>query len=184
MEIEKLNIDRSWTLFLDRDGVINKRLVGDYVSKWEDFEFLPGVLDAIRIFTSHFDRIFIVTNQQGIGKGLMSDSDLEFIHKEMLNEIESNKGKIDKIYYCPDLRSKEGNYRKPNPFMGFKAKEDFPEIDLQKSIMCGDMESDMHFGRNCGMYTIMIGGKKLKNKKQIDFNFDSLIDFAKELEKL
>ena len=79
-----LNIDKSWSLFLDRDGVINTRLVDDYVKCWEDFEFLPGVLEAIKCFNKLFSTIVVVTNQQGIGKGLMKVETLNNIHKKMM----------------------------------------------------------------------------------------------------
>ncbi len=74
-------IDESWTLFLDRDGVINRRLMGDYVKSLDEFEILPGVLGAIKNFSKKFGRIVIVTNQQGIGKGLMTNEDLNAVHQ-------------------------------------------------------------------------------------------------------
>ncbi len=72
------------SLFLDRDGVINERIVDGYVTRPEDFRLLEGVLEAMVIFARRFDRIFMVTNQQGIGKGLMSVGDLELIHNSFL----------------------------------------------------------------------------------------------------
>ena len=101
MTLKNLNIDDTWCLFLDRDGVINKRVEGDYIKKWEEFEFLPGVLEALHIFSGVFDKIFVVTNQQGIGKGLMTEIDLEHIHDEMIQEIKINGGRINKIYHSP-----------------------------------------------------------------------------------
>ncbi len=86
-----------WSLFLDRDGVINKRLVGDYVKKTEEFVFLDGVLEAIATLSTKFNRIFIVTNQQGIGKGLMTEKDLKQVHDSMEKEIVEHAGKIDRI---------------------------------------------------------------------------------------
>ena len=74
-------IDKSWTLFLDRDGVINKKLENDYVKTIDEFEFLPQVLEAIKQFSSHFQKIVIVTNQQGISKKLMTENDLEKVHQ-------------------------------------------------------------------------------------------------------
>ena len=91
------------SLFLDRDGVINKKLEGRYVSRWEEFEFMPNALPAVNILSKLFKRIFIVTNQQGIGKGIMSQNDLLFLHQRMIKEVEKASGKIDKIYFCPHL---------------------------------------------------------------------------------
>ncbi|MFA5541921.1 MAG: HAD-IIIA family hydrolase, partial [Bacteroidales bacterium] len=101
------------TLFLDRDGVINTRLVDDYVKTWKEFEFIEGVLEAISIFSKEFDRIFIVTNQQGIGKGIMSEEDLDKIHSRMIEEIEAKGGRIDKIYFCKHLAKENHIDRKP-----------------------------------------------------------------------
>ena len=86
------------TLFLDRDGVINKKLDGKYVKNWEEFTFIPNVLSSISKLSRLFNRIIIITNQQGIGKGLMSKNDLFFLHQKMLKEIEKAGGKINKIY--------------------------------------------------------------------------------------
>lgn len=170
-------IDGGWTLFLDRDGVINVRIIDGYVTNIEEFEFMQGVVEAFKIFKEKFQRIIIVTNQQGVGKGIMSNEDVETVHRHMVKEIEVHGGKIDKVYYCPQLKSVPDNYRKPSPKMAFFAKDDFPEIDLSKSIMIGDMNSDIEFGKNAGMKTVFVGDNELKQIP--DDRFDSLYDFAK-----
>ena len=152
----KGKIDKSWTLFLDRDGVINVRLIDDYVKNINEFEFLPGVLEAFKIFAEKFGRIIIVTNQQGVRKGLMTLHDVEEVHKFMLKEIENQKGRVDKIYVCPQLKSDPDNFRKPSPRMAYMAQHDYPEINFEKSIMIGDSNSDIEFGKNAEMYTILI----------------------------
>lgn len=173
----KNTIDNDWTLFLDRDGVINVRIIDGYVTKIEEFEFLPGVIEAFKIFKNKFNRIIVVTNQQGVGKGLMTEDDVKKVHDFMINEVENHDGKIDKVYFCPQLKSVPDNYRKPSPKMAYMAKEDFPEIDLSKSIMIGDMNSDVEFGKNAGMMTVFIGDNELKLIP--DGRFNSLYDFAK-----
>ena len=173
----KNTIDNDWTLFLDRDGVINVRIIDGYVTKIEEFEFLPGVIEAFKIFKNKFNRIIVVTNQQGVGKGLMTEDDVKEVHDFMINEVENHDGKIDKVYFCPQLKSVPDNYRKPSPKMAYMAKEDFPEIDLSKSIMIGDMNSDVEFGKNAGMMTVFIGDNELKQTP--DGRFNSLYDFAK-----
>ena len=172
----KGKIDKSWTLFLDRDGVVNVRLIDDYVKNINEFELLPGVIDAFKIFAEKFGRIIIVTNQQGVGKGLMKMQDVETVHKYMLQEIENHKGRIDAIYVCPQLKSDPDNFRKPSPRMAYMAQHDFPEIDFDKSIMIGDSNSDIEFGKNAEMYTILIGDEPVKCKP--DSKFESLIKFA------
>jgi len=174
------NIDNSWSLFLDRDGVINRRIFGGYVSTWQEFEFLPEVKDALRVFSKVFKLIFIITNQQGLGKGIMSESSLVEIHSKMISEIEKAGGRITKIYHCPDLAQKQDNCRKPSPFMAQKAKADFPEIDFNKSIMIGDSKSDILFGKNSNMYTVL---QKTSENVSVsaNMNINNLMEFAKML---
>jgi len=144
------SIDKSWTLFLDRDGVINNEKHLEYVNTWDEFTLYPGVLEAIKTFSKKFGRIFIVTNQRGVAKGLTRLEDLELIHKNLLQSIEQAEGKIDKIYFSTDMEDTSVN-RKPNTGMGLQAKKDFPEVEFSKSIMIGNTLSDMEFGRNLGV---------------------------------
>lgn len=174
------NIDNSWSLFLDRDGVINRRIIGGYVSSWEEFEFLPEVKSALSIFSNVFKYIFIITNQQGIGKGIMSESSLVEIHSKMISEIEMAGGRITKIYHCPDLAQKQNNCRKPSPFMAQKAKADFPKIDFTKSIMIGDSESDILFGKNSDMYVVLHETSE-DVSVSANMNINNLMEFAKML---
>lgn len=173
-------IDKSWTLFLDRDGVINKRIYGGYVTSWDELEFLPGVVEAISIFSGLFKYIFIVTNQQGVGKGLMNIDQLNSIHEDMIKEISLEGGVINKVYFCTDLADTPDNCRKPGVFMAEKAKEDFPDIDFGKSIMIGDSDSDIMFGRNAGMKTILHKSEEIVTI-DADFKVDSLLEFAEML---
>lgn len=149
------NVDHSWTLFLDRDGVINKRIFGGYITDFQDFDFLPGVLTAIRDFSMIFNNIFIVTNQQGVGKGIMTLDELNQIHHSMIDEIQRNGGNITQVYSAIELADSDLVQRKPNPYMGLKAKQDFPDIDFNRSIMVGDTDTDLLFGKNCGMKVVL-----------------------------
>jgi histidinol-phosphate phosphatase family protein len=182
MKLSELKIDKTWTLFLDRDGVINLHYPNDYVKKWEEFYFLEGVLDALKIISTRFRRILIVTNQQGVGKGLMSEDDLKNIHAEMLKEIRKYGGRVHMIYTATEkVENDFWQLRKPETGMAKRAKKDFPEIDFSKSIMVGDSVTDMQFGKNAGMFTVFLGDdSKLKEEEKplIDFYFDSLSMFA------
>lgn len=182
--INPIDIDKSWTLFLDRDGVINDEKHEDYIHKWEEFKFYDGVKEALKIFAEKFGKIFIVTNQRGVAKGLTKLEDLELIHKNMVKEFEDAGGRIDKIYYSIDFEIDHPN-RKPNPGMGLQAKKDFPEIDLKKSIMIGNTLSDMKFGRNLGVgITIFLPTNRKDvawNHQDIDMVFENLISVAKAL---
>jgi len=180
MTLKSLNINKDWTLFLDRDGVINKKLENDYVKHWIEFEFIEGTLDALKILNTIFGNIVVVTNQQGIGKGIYRTEDLELIHKNMLYEVNYLGGRIDKVYFSPYLSSQNHPTRKPGIGMAMAAKNDFPAINFNKSIIVGDSLSDMEFGRNAGMKTVFISEEK-NNDNKIDFNFPSLIEFTLNL---
>lgn len=153
-------IDKTWTLFLDRDGVINKKRDNDYVKSIEELEILPNAIEAITNFSKYFGRIIIVTNQQGISKGLMTEDDLAEVHKHLLEKVNENGGKIDAIYHAPQLARAGSTMRKPEIGMALKAKEKFPEIDFKKSIMVGDSLSDMEFGQRANMTCIYIHSDK------------------------
>ena len=173
-----INIDNSWSLFLDRDGVINEKIENDYVKNWDEFKFKDGVLQAVAGLGKIFGRIFIVTNQRGVGLGVMTEDKLNEIHGKLLSEITSLSGRIDKIYYCTAVDNC-AECRKPNIGMGLKAKSDFPEIEFSKSIIVGDSISDMEFGKNLGMKTVFIGDKSKYEEVGCLLNFNSLIDFYK-----
>jgi D-glycero-D-manno-heptose 1,7-bisphosphate phosphatase len=177
-------IDKSWTLFLDRDGVINIEKYQDYVYKYHEFIFYDGVTEAIKSLSDLFGLVIITTNQRGVGRGLMTEADLLDIHNNMMRDIEAGGGRIDRIYYCV-ADDKNDPCRKPNPGMIFQAAKDFPAIDLKKSLIVGNNMSDMEFGRNAGIHTVFV---KTTNPEQplphpaIDLAYEGLPDFAKALQ--
>lgn len=181
--LKQLDINGDWTLFLDRDGVINHEKNEDYIRHWGEFEFYAESLIALPLLAQKFNKIIITTNQKGIGKGLMTDADLANIHQHMTNKILELGGRIDAIYYCSDLNNDSYN-RKPQPGMAFQAKTDFPNIDLNKSIIVGNRMSDMEFGRNAGMRTVYLATTHPEAPfpdTRIDDRFDHLFQFAQAL---
>lgn len=176
------NINSSWTLFIDRDGVVNYEKHLDYIQTWDEFKFYEGVKEAFNIFSKTFGLIVMITNQRGVAKGATKLEDLDVIHKNMLQEITESGGRIDKIYFCPDMESPN---RKPNTGMGLQAMKDFPQIDLSKSIMIGNTLSDMKFGRNLGVaINIFLPTTRKEvplNGPDIDLVFNDLISVAKAL---
>ena len=162
--------------------MINDEKHLDYIHTWDEFKFYDGVKEALEIFNKKFRTIIMVTNQRGVAKGLTKLEDLELIHKNMLQEIEDSKGRIDKIYFCTDMESEN---RKPNPGMGLQAMKDFPEIELSKSIMIGNTLSDMKFGRNVGIAINIFLPTTRKDvdthDDSIDLVFDDLVSVAKAL---
>lgn len=159
-------------IFLDRDGVINKRLIGDYVKRIKEFKILPKVRDALIEFKRLGYLLIIISNQQGVGKGLMSEKDLERVHKYMMKRLTE----IDDAYYCPALEG-TSNCRKPQNGMILKAKKDW-NIDLTKSWMIGDSESDIICGKRSGCKTIRIVENN-NEKTSADFTAKDLFECIK-----
>jgi D-glycero-D-manno-heptose 1,7-bisphosphate phosphatase len=179
------HINKSWTLFLDRDGVINYENPGTYVRNWGEFIFYPQAAENISYFNKRFLHLILATNQRGVTKAMMTLTDLENIHANMLKGIEEKGGKIDRIYYCVDEEA-SSPCRKPNPGMAFQAVKDFPGIDLKKSLMVGNNISDMLFGKNAGMKTVFLRTTKPDQElphKDIDLYFNNLDEFSAALQK-
>jgi HAD superfamily hydrolase (TIGR01662 family) len=177
------DIDQSWTLFLDRDGVLNVEKDQDYIRNVQEFVFYDEVLSHFAILNKIFGKVILVTNQRGIGKGLMTEQDLHEIHKHLERELNQHNAHIHQYYFAPDLDRNSPN-RKPNIGMGLQAKNDFPEIDFEKSIMIGNNISDMEFGKGLGMKTVYVNTTKPRtdSHEYIDLLVDSLPDFCKMME--
>ncbi len=182
--LKNLNIDKTWTLFLDRDGVINKTNNNDYIAEWEQFVFQPDVMDALKKLSGIFGKIIIVTNQEGIGKGMITEESLSAVHEKMLEEIRKNGGKIDKIYFSRDEKKYNNTRRKPNIHMAVEAKKDFPEIDFKKSVMVGDSITDMEFGFKMKMNNVFLcddTDAERNHDQLINYTFNNLFEFSQSL---
>ncbi|GAO45309.1 D-glycero-alpha-D-manno-heptose-1,7-bisphosphate 7-phosphatase [Flavihumibacter petaseus] len=176
-------IRRDWTLFLDRDGVINIEKEADYIYHPGEFVLYDGVLDALEILKTRFGRIVMVTNQRGIAKGLMTEKDLHDIHDHMLELFSSRGVVIDEIYFNSSLDDEHPD-RKPQPGMAYKAKAAFPQIWFEKSVMVGNNLSDMLFGRNAGMHTVFLlttSPDQPLPHPAIDLAFNDLLNFAQAI---
>lgn len=147
--------DNTWTLFLDRDGVINIEKQADYINHWDEFVFYQNAEKSVANLSQLFLHTIIVTNQKGVGKGITPLDELTRIHKNMTAAVQKEGGDIHAIYFCADLDA-TSTHRKPNAGMAFDARNNFPGIDFSKSIMVGNNGSDMKFGRNVGMTTILL----------------------------
>ncbi len=139
-------------VFLDRDGTINKDV--GYPNSFNVIEIYPYSIEAVRKLNESGLLAVIVTNQSGIGRGLIVEKNLHDIHQKMSDLFARQKARFDGIYYCPHyLFSPDPEYRdecqcrKPNPGMGLKAAEDL-NIDLKNSYMVGDKVEDVQFGLN------------------------------------
>jgi len=146
----------SWTLFLDRDGVLNRKPPPDqYIRNWAEFEWFPGARDAVRRLSHAGLRILIATNQQGIAKGVMSQADVDDIHRHLIDEVALAGGKIEKIYVCPHLAG-TCDCRKPGIGLFQQAQRDFPDIRFDRSIVVGDSPTDIEAGKKLGSRTVQI----------------------------
>lgn len=145
-------------MFLDRDGVINEVLTSrvKFVNKPKDFYFLPGVPEAIKKLNDYFDYVFVVTNQGGVGLGFMKEAQLIKIHEHMVNELKKFGAIVHDVAFCPHKPKAGCACRKP----GSKMIEDLGkkyEINLSKSYMVGDTDTDIQAGKKAGTKTIFLG---------------------------
>jgi D-glycero-D-manno-heptose 1,7-bisphosphate phosphatase len=141
-------------VFLDRDGVINQNRE-DYVKSWEEVEFLPGVLDALKELASSNYLIFVLTNQSAVGRGLLSLTSLDSMHHQMKTVIENQGGRIDGFYYCPHHPDEHCACRKPAPGLLLKAAADH-DLQLAQSFFVGDARSDVEAAVNAGCQPVLV----------------------------
>jgi D-glycero-D-manno-heptose 1,7-bisphosphate phosphatase len=147
---------RPSAVFLDRDGVINRKAPeGEYVTRWSEFAFLPGALDALRALAGAPVRVVVATNQRGVARGRMTAGDLAAIHARMRGAVREAGGRIDAIYHCPH----EGgcDCRKPAPGMLLRAARELG-FDLRQSALVGDRASDMAAAGAVGALRVLVGG--------------------------
>lgn len=179
-------VGRQWCLFLDRDGVINRQIVGDYVRHWQQFDWLPSASEALKLLRRWAPRLVIVTNQQGIGKGLMTSCDVAVIHDCIQKEIAADGGPvIDAFQVCPHLESAACSCRKPQPGLVLDWLQKHTDVDPSLSVMVGDSTSDLELAQNIaaevgGCAAIKIGISD--RGARVDASFDSLFEFATVVE--
>lgn len=136
-------------LFLDRDGVIIENRA-NYVRSWDDVEIYPQALQALAQIRNAPYKIFLVTNQSAVGRGIIPFSTAEAINKKLVQEIERASGRIDAVFMCPHAPDEGCDCRKPEPGLLLQAAAMFP-VDLGRSIMIGDALTDLEAGRAAGV---------------------------------
>ena len=137
-------------VFLDRDGVINVAPEkGAYIRTWEEFRFLPGITDWIRLFNALEYLVIVVTNQRGVALGLIESRHLNEIHANMVQELARQGARLDDVFYCPHHED-ACLCRKPKPGLVLAAQQKWT-IDLERSLMIGDSSSDEQLAENCGL---------------------------------
>jgi len=151
----KLRSVKSKAIFFDRDGVVNERILGGYVRSWDAFHFLPEVGETLMEIKSRGYLAIIITNQRGVGLGLMTANDLKDIHETMQQELRDKYGvKFDDIISCSDANNESGR-RKPSPAMLLEAQAKY-DIDMPASWMIGDTASDIEAGNRAGTKTAFL----------------------------
>jgi D-glycero-D-manno-heptose 1,7-bisphosphate phosphatase len=152
-------------IFLDRDGVLNRKLPeGVFVSTWEQFEWLPGAIEAVARMTRAGWTVLVVSNQRGIALGMLTVAQLDRIHEEMRADLERQGGRLDEIYYCPHDR-RQCHCRKPGIGLFEQALQQFPQANAQNSVVIGDSLSDIQAGKRLGMRTVFISGDATTQKE-------------------
>lgn len=145
-------------IFLDRDGVINRKAPeGQYITRWEDFHFLPGIAEGIASLNHAGFRVVVVTNQRCVAKGLISEPELKSLHERMLKTLEGKGAIVEAVFYCPHDSEARCDCRKPEPGMLQQAARAL-ELELKSSWMIGDSESDVEAGRRAGSKTVLLTG--------------------------
>jgi D-glycero-D-manno-heptose 1,7-bisphosphate phosphatase len=152
------------TVFLDRDGVINEKLPeGSYVTRWAEFQLLPGVAEAIARLNQAGQRVVVVSNQRGISLGLYTAAAVLDLHSALQELLARSGAHVDGFYFCPHDRG-ECNCRKPLPGLFEQAVAEFPDITAQTSAMIGDSKVDVEFGRRLGMKVVFVDGDPKRQK--------------------
>lgn len=151
MEME----EKDKVVFLDRDGVINRVLRNGYVRSWKEFVFLPGSLSAIRELRLSGFQIFIVSNQAGVGKGIVGQQALQDIHARLLKRIEEESGEVKAVYFCQHRPEENCRCRKPEPGLLLAAARDY-KINLSRTYLVGDTIKDIQAGQKVGAFTILV----------------------------
>jgi D-sedoheptulose 7-phosphate isomerase len=146
-------------IFLDRDGVINERVAKGYVTSWEQFRFIDGMVEAIASLATLDLPIIVVSNQACIGKGLLNEPALESITRRFVADIQRGGGRVDAVYYCPHRPDEKCGCRKPNPGLLEQAGRDW-QIELGRSVMVGDSASDLDAAAAVGCGAILVDPAK------------------------
>ncbi len=142
-------------VFLDRDGVINENLDGGYVTRWELFRFLPGVLPALATLRRHGYPVVVITNQAAIGRGLVPAVVVEEIHRRMCAAIQEAGGYVEAVLYCPHHPDEHCACRKPQPGLLLRAAAEL-RLDLARSIFIGDHVTDVQAGLAAGCRPMLV----------------------------
>ncbi|MFH1052464.1 MAG: HAD-IIIA family hydrolase [bacterium] len=172
--MENSKIEYKKAIFFDRDGVVNMRAVKDYIKNEDEFQFLPDFLDFFQKIVKTDYLVFLITNQQGVSKGLMTEEQLQSVLSFMQERLVEKFGKgFDDIFYCTDLADSGSYFRKPNPGMIMNTVDKW-NLNGQKSWVIGDSPSDVTAGRRAGLKTVLLGDYKIEDISDADYIIKNL----------
>jgi D-glycero-D-manno-heptose 1,7-bisphosphate phosphatase len=159
-------------VFLDRDGVINRKLPeGQYVTHWGEFELLPGVESAVVALNRTGRTVIVISNQRGIALGIYTTEQLERLHSQLQDHLMAHGARIDGFYYCPHDEG-QCTCRKPNTGLLEQALRDFPSASPDRSILIGDSLSDIQAARSMGIRSIFIDSRRENQKAGAEKAFE------------
>jgi len=163
-------------IFIDRDGVIVED--PSYVHKIEDFKLVPNAIQGLKLLKDF--KLFIITNQSGIGRGIYEIKDFFKFNKHLINALKDYNIKIEKTYFCPHKPEDNCECRKPKTRFLKEAEKEFG-VDLKKSLVIGDRKSDIEMGKIAGCKTILVltgNGVNAKDEVKPDYAAKDLLDAA------
>ena len=167
---------RGGAVFLDRDGVINRRIQDGYVTRLSEFEFLPEAIPALRIVGGLGRPVIVVSNQAAVAKRLITTRTLEQITSWFVEQIIAAGGRVDAVYYCPHAPADDCQCRKPRPGLFLQAAKDF-DLDLARSVMIGDSITDAEAAKSAGIRALLLEDGGLPADESRAFGFEVVADF-------
>lgn len=179
------SVGRRPALFLDRDGVINERVLDGYVTNWQEFRFIEGAVSALRDLARLRLPILVISNQSGVGRGRVSRGALRHITQRFVAYLERCGGRIDGVYYCPHRPDEDCPCRKPKPGLLLQAARDW-RIDLGASVMIGDTVTDVQAAQSAGCKSILIDSESPVSAPRVGLLAESRLEpiFVQDLAEL
>ncbi len=179
VEISLVIMEKRKAIFFDRDGVVNFRIVGEYINREENFVFTPDFLEILPILKSKGYLVILISNQKGVGKGIMTKGELERVTNFMNNYLLQTVGyEFDDMLFCTDVDEVASWRLKPNPGMIFEAIEKW-DVDTSNSWIIGDSMKDVIAGKRASIKSVLVGINSEKVEVEPDYRIRNLIDFLK-----
>jgi D-glycero-D-manno-heptose 1,7-bisphosphate phosphatase len=152
-------------ILCDRDGVINERVFGGYVTTWAEFRFRDSIKQTLASMADLNLPFIVISNQAGVGRSLISPEVLQDITERFVAELKRSGVRVDAVYYCPHTPERRCGCRKPQPGLLEAAARDW-RLDLRRSVLIGDSESDVQAARALGCHAILLSANENRLEDQ------------------